>query len=525
MGMNWAGFQGLGQGFETGMRIGGAIKDSINDYKISKVREQGMAEAEAMRQNDINGAVKDNGEGDKPATTGSAQGAGDDGNYFSLERQKRMASEGGISPEVAPSGQAPAAAGAPQPSGPQEGNAMIPQEMQGAAAATGAPDTAAPAQPGGMPTMQGSPAAEGIAKAKKRFSVGNMGFDTHEEALTHAKKNTAPLMDYITKTMVPKMQEALVAQGDIPKAEAWGKWAEDKANKRHMESWASAKRSADIGDFEGAAKHLGSLYKDFNDGMSIEGQEPVKDKDGKLTGFNLKIKTDATGETRSQFVDPPTLMNMGLSALSPPAMFEMAQKQQQSADTLKAKAAIDAQNDQRTAVRQEQTDIRRDARMEKADIRRDQREQGKLETQNKHKLEQIAKEADVDLASIGKKERAKLESKVDILRENGLSPDAIRELIPHMVGGDGYKKTTDPVERRAIVTDNLVKNDPTFAREKDPAKQKAKVDQMMSVIYGNPNGTPKPGAAPAAPAAAAPAAAPKPKGTPYMKPDGTITYM
>jgi hypothetical protein len=491
--MNWGGFAGgFSHGFNSGVSMGKTVSEAIKQKKLDDVRAQGIAEATAARDQAAAASVTENG----IATPATAATPPTD-----------------INSTPAP---APAAATPPPVDSTLAGDPMTADQPQPAAPAPAAPQAAsAPAEPPAAATTA-SPAAAGMPMAKKPFSVGDKGFDTREEALAHAQKNAPPLMDYMTKTMVPKMQEALVAQGDIEKAEAWGKWAKDKDNERHMATWAKAKTAFDNGDIEGSVKHLNALHKDYDDGLTVVSQEAVKDKAGTLTGYNMKIKSDATGETRVQFVDPQTLVNMGLQTLSPIEMFNKSYATQTAASALAAKARIDAQNDERTAKRQEAADVRKDARQEQIDIRREGREGRIADRQHGYKLEELTTAEQLKEAGVTSGEKAKLQAKIDLARQNGATPEDIKTMIPHLIGAGEYKKTTDPTERRALVAADLVKNDPSFARA-DATAQNKKVDQMMSVIYGAPAAK----AAPASPAAAAPG---KGKGTPYLKPDGTVIY-
>lgn len=469
--MNWSGFaDGFSDGFRNGMAIGNSIKDAMKQKKFDDIRAKGIEEAQALRQARVEKSIQDNGE--QPAQ-----------------------------PATAPT-QAPMPA--PAPVDPEAHNRMVPPEMQAVASA----------QPA-APTM---PAAQGIsAPAQKRFSVGGQGFDTREEAVRHAEKQAPSIMDFMAKTMVPRMQQALVEQGDIEKAEAWGKWAEDRQNKRHMQEWAKAYTAAQSGNMERAADHVFNLYKDFDDGVTPVSKEVVKDKAGNVTGFNVKLKDDSTGEVRSQFISPQNIVEMGLSGLSPVAMFEQAYKRQNEASALAAKARIDAQNDARTAAREEARDVRTAAREDARDERRAAREAKAEEVKHGYRLEELATKEELEAAGITTKEKAKVKAKVDILRESGVSPEAIKELLPHMVGGDGYKRSTSPEEARRLLMTERVK-DPLF-NLRPAAEQKAILDQDMVTIYGQPTATPRAAPAPTTPSAA------KPQGIPvFDTKTGQIIY-
>lgn len=487
--MNWGGFAGgFSQGFNNGVNMGKTIGDVIKQKKLEDIRAQGIAEATAARDQASVNSVRENGvEAATPATAPNTA--------------TPPPPELSATPQSTPAPAAPAAQPAPAPSNdapPQRPQpAPSDPELNSTPQALPMPITPVPTTGSAPQEAPAMPAVQGITTPPKRFSVGGKSFDTREEALAHAKKNQPSIMDYMSKTLVPKMQEAYLAQGDMEKAEAWGKWAKEKKNEKNMETWSNAYRAAQAGDMEGAANHVFELYKGYDDGITPVSKETVKDKSGNVTGFNVRLKTEATGEERTQFIDKKALTEMGLSALSPPAMFEQVYKRQSAADQITLKATVDAQNDQRTAVREEARDRRTAVREDTRDARTAAREDKRLDKQHSNKLDEMVAGDQLKTHSMGEQERAKLQTKIDLARESGASEDEIKAMVPHLLGGAGYKKTTDPTERRAIVIDTLMKNDPMFARG-DQADQEKKVKRMMTLTYGE---DPKPATTSGAPAA------------------------
>lgn len=509
--MNWGGFAGgFSQGFNNGVNMGKTIGDAIKQKKIEDVRAQGIAEATAMRDKEVADSVKDNGAG-APATEATQP------------TPANTQTESSATPVETYPVEAPKVESVPAGSYPAAGDPMAAGQPIVAPTAA-APVAASPASP---VALQGSPDAPKLTSpmearaAKKRYSVGDASFDTAEEAHAHAAKSAPSVMDFMGKTLVPRMQEAYIAQGDLEKADAWGKWSKDKKNEKKMEDWGAAFSAAQSGNFEKAAKHVFELYKSYDDGITPLSHETVKDKSGNVTGFNVRLKTDATGEERTQFIDKKTLTEMGLSALSPQAMFEQVYKAKAAADTLSAKAAIDAQNDERTAKRQEAADVRKDARQEAADIRRENRELGRAKVQHGYKLEELTTAEDLKAAGLVKGEEAKVQGKINVLAKNGVSPEAIKELIPHMVGGDSFKKATTQEEARRLLHTERVK-DPMYSH-KTPVEQAKIIEADMATIYGTTAAAPGSKPVPASPAAAG-LPMPKPKGTPYLTPDGKVVY-
>lgn len=354
-------------------------------------------------------------------------------------------------------------------------------------------------------TSAGIAAQDGLQARK--FAVGGQEFGTRDEAMAAARKKAPSVMDFMGKTLVPRMQEAYIAQGDVEKAEAWGQWAEQRQSKKAMTEWAGAWRAASMGNIEKAADHVFNLYKTYDDGITPVSKEAVKDKDGNITGFNVRLKVDETGEERTQFIDQKALTEVGLAALSPPKMFEMQFQRQQAADKQRAELAGEMAKEGRSDNRK----IAEEGRREAAEIRKDARQQG-------YALEKLSIEKQLEASGASSKVKKDIEAKVEFLRNSGYSEDFIRGALPGILGVGDYKKATSPEETRRLAFSDRMKSDPTFGRK--PAEEQQRIiDQDMKLISGGVN----PQAAPAAGGLPAPGA--KPRGLPvYDTKTGTIVY-
>lgn len=360
MGFSWGGFsQGMNQGLQLGSKLNGLIEED----QVTRLRKQGMDEAKASAL----------------AAQGAAASSVTDNGVQGLNQS---------------------AAEAPMTAPVQTYKVDAPE-----AAPQTAPDSAEQAMPtgGNAPPSPAALAAGGTAAipAQQRYSSGMRGFDSKDAAVAHAKSKAPTDMDFFMKNAVPQIAAKYMEQGNMAKADAWTQYAQDKSTQQHMQTWAKAKRAADSGDFESAAEHLGTLHKQFDDGMSVIGQEAVKDQDGNLTGFNLKIKNDATGETRAQFVDPKTLVETGLQGLAPPQLFDMTYKRQMAADAQRARAAIDKANDQRTLDKELAVQGVKENRQDKRTIYQADREDKRVTAQEAAVLER-QKAKDNSLGSTGK---------------------------------------------------------------------------------------------------------------------------
>lgn len=337
---------------------------------------------------------------------------------------------------------------------------------------------------------------------------------TREQARAEAEKSVPSELDFFQKKGVPRIAATYLAQGSPEKAEAWQKWAENAENQRNMKTWAKAYRATQMGDFEGAADHFFDLYKSYDDGVTPISKEIVKDKDGNLTGFNVKLKVDATGEERSAFIDRNQMLEMGLAALSPPQMFEAAYKRQLVQDKAKLDAAAKAgEIRMQTAKEIALENVRQGGRI-------------KLEgVKHENDLERDVQKGKIDAANQRNKVQQELDAKVGALQKAGYSEEFINGALPEILGMSTYKKATSPEEAKRLAFGDRMKNDPSFARL--PAeKQRALIEQDMALIYGGMKPTAAP-STPAAPGASSSTTTPKPaaRGLPFLDPKtGKVVY-
>lgn len=377
-------------------------------------------------------------------------------------------------------------------------------------------DAASPTRAMDAPVQRNAGSAAGAIAASPAVAAATRGINggepmTDAQARALAEKSAPSVMEFFRKKGVPKIAETYLAQGDPAKAQAWTDWADTQDSKRNMALWAKAWRATQVGDIEGAADHFMDLYKNYDDGVTPVSKEVVKDKEGNITGFNVKLKDDSTGEERSSFVDRNQMLEMGLAALAPPQMFEMAWKRQQAQDKAKSDAAA--------KVGEAKLKLATDAALET------QRQRGRMDLQGvKHAgdLERDEQKSKLDAANQQNKVANELAAKTDALRSAGYSDDFIREALPEIIGVGQYKKATSPEEAKRLAFSDRMKNDPGFTR-KNPDQQREIIEQDMKLIYGGltpstaPGGGSAPASSPAPASGAAPAAAnPAARGLPVL---------
>jgi len=517
---------GLGsfmQGVSQGMSIGQRYKDASKEYDAQKARDEAMDAARGEQQAAIEAktaALMGLGQPGTPqatetpgVTTAAVEMANPQG--ATLPEQAPAGTHTGA-PQAAPGpapGQAAAPARAPAQAPAQPGApAMIPAkftppERPGAAArGIGAPPAAA--NPGEQTTIE---IPIGMAPSAARASQAPV---TREAAAAEAKKTVPTVLEFFQKSGVPRVAEMYAQQGDIEKASAWQKWAEDAESQRNVKTWAKAYRAVEMGDWEKAGDHIMDLYKGYADGVTPVSKETVKDKDGKVTGFNVQLKSEATGETRSQFIPTSDMATLGLTALSPPQMFEATWKQKLAGD----KAAADA----RAKVGEFKLKLAEGVALENA------KQGGRVALANlgnEHKLEQQANQGDITAKNAGKAEQAKIDAKTEAFRKAGFSEDFIKDALPDIIGVGEYKKRTSPEEtKRLLMTERL--KDPIFAG-KSMDQRRAIIAEDMQLIQEHGGAAASSAKSPASSGigAASSPKAPSGKGRPFLDTKtGAVVY-
>lgn len=458
---------GLAGGFAQGMQIGQGINELIKEDQVAKVRAQGIAEARAMQA----------------AQTPGVTDQGDMNNLTSRPQASADPAAAPVNTDLAASPvMSPAASGGVATSPVATPEATSTSQLSAAPIASADPNATALPASGGL-----------TVKGGKRFMVGDAGFDDIDSAKKHAASQAPDINDLMRKTLVPKMQAVYLEQGDTARADAWGAWGKSKDGEKKMELWGKAFTAAQRGNFEAAADHLQAMHADLDDGRTFIGRTDVKNDKGELTGFNMQYKDDKTGEEKTQFVDKHALVEMGLQGLSPQKMFEQAYKGQTAADALGAKERAAAADD----ARGERKEVVKGAIKAKADILERKAKQADaielegVKTRNREELARV--EAQLEQDGVAPKARAQVASKVALLREAGKTQQEIDALVPAILGLVEHKKTTDPTERRAIVTTELLKN-PLFLTKSEAEKRK-QVDEAISLIDQGDAARPKPAAA------------------------------
>jgi len=462
-------------GLMGGMQLGKMYREEADKAEIRDASKAALADAKQARADAVTAEMaKAMGLGGQQGTPADTPGV----EAYAVPSQSPQAAP------IDPNAQAPAPVAVPAPA-PQNPAAPIaaaatPPQSPQAPAASLDPGESIASSPVNTTTTQIAPAATPGAPVSSGLGTPPM---TEAQARALAEKKVPAVMDFFHKQGVPKIAEAYLAQGNAEKAQAWNDWAASQESQKHLKTWAQMWRASQTGDIEGMGQHAMDLYNSYDDGVTATSREVVKNKDGDITGFNVKLKDDATGEERSSFIGKEQMLDMGLAALSPPKMFEAAYARQQLQDKVKTDAAVKVgEAKMKLAGDVALEKYKQTGRVELAGVQND----GHIKLEDRRqegRLEMADHKGTIDAKNQTNKVENELVAKVDALRAGGYSDDFIRDSLPEIIGMGSYKKATSPEEARRLAFADRMKNDPTFA-SLDVDKQREAIDGDMNLIYG-----------------------------------------
>lgn len=418
MSFNFGGFAGgMAGGIERGLRIGKEMEALKKQRDVRNLIQQGLAEKEAADQVAKAAGASKVEEG--PATEGQAYRS-ETGSTVTPIQQGNVETRA-LPPMDAPSVSAPT----PNLGASSEGNAG---EAEARAAMT------APAAPVAQPTPQ---AAASTGLQAGQFYDGDKKFATRAEA---AESATGPVMSkdaYLVKSIYPKVRDYYLAQGDLEGAEKFDKYAKSKRGEAVNAAWAKVVTAPDL---ETAAKHARDLYEYVDDGITTTGHKIITKSDGTQVAM-VTMKDKATGKTSEMELTQDKIMQLAGMA-NPQKMYEDYRTQQSAAEKLKAERVIKREDRAYTRetelIKQEGSDKREAARLDAQAVRDDKRAD--------QRVNEIELKARLDADNAAK-----------------------------------FKKATDPMERRALIRSDAMKNDTKFPRMSLEEQNKYLDDAMESI--------------------------------------------
>ena len=226
------------------------------------------------------------------------------------------------------------------------------------------------------------------------------------------------VMNYYMQNTAPKLQQYWLSQGDMDKANAFGKWIQDTNVQQGMKYGAGMIRAAQMGDPDAVMNNMVKLYNQpgyFEDGFSAVKADVRRDKDGNAAGWDITLKNNKTGkETTHSFNSMDDIYKTAMQFGDPKNVFEYGMQQ--------LKAGQDAQ-----------VAIAKEDRALKVDDYKAARDQNyKLEGQNNEsQLRQAEKRAE---GTTGNKKVQDAQAAEDYLRSRGVPEESIKALAPTLIG-------------------------------------------------------------------------------------------
>lgn len=240
------------------------------------------------------------------------------------------------------------------------------------------------------------------------------------DANAHTDGQLDSVTDYYMKNTAPKLQQYWLSQGDVTKADVFGKWIQDSNVQQGMKHSAAFMRSAQTGDAEGAMNSLVKMYNQpgyFEDGMSAVNAKLLKDKSGGNAGMEITLRNDKTGETTTQTFNSMTdVYKLGMQFAAPETVFNYGMKELEAGRTAAAANAKETRDWQRDNVKAE-------------------RDHGyKLEEQNNNSLLRQAEETNKAAKGGSNGEAQRIKARVDAFKSAGKSDEWINANMTQIVG-------------------------------------------------------------------------------------------
>lgn len=239
------------------------------------------------------------------------------------------------------------------------------------------------------------------------------------------------VMGYYMQNVAPKLQQHWLANGEVDKANAFGKWIQDTNVQQGMRYGAGMIRAAQLGDPEGVMNNMVKLYNQpgyFDDGQSAVKAELRRDDKGNAAGMDITLRNDRTGEeTTHTFNSMDEVYKLAQQFGSPDQVFKFGMEQLQAGQ----KATADAAKEKRDW----------DRKLTEKEI-----DQGyKLEGQTNESQLRRAEKAEEARNGTGNRKITDAKATIAFLKENGASDEYIKS---NMAGILGIENRSRPVSSR-----------------------------------------------------------------------------
>lgn len=200
-----------------------------------------------------------------------------------------------------------------------------------------------------------------VKRAEDAAAANDQARAISTQGMQEAQANTDGSYDaqtnYYNTKVVPQLQQHWMAQGDMAKAEAFGKWMQDTNVQTGLKLGAGLIRSVQMGDPDSAKDYLMKLYNQpgyFEDGMTATEGKVTRDKDGNASGMEFTLRNDKTGKTTTQkFATLDDAYKVAMQLGQPEQVFKYGMEQLTAGQKATAELAKEEREWQRDNVKAE----------------------------------------------------------------------------------------------------------------------------------------------------------------------------
>lgn len=294
--------------------------------------------------------------------------------------------------------------------------------------------------------MKGGTFASGIKQQDQRNKLVDMQIQDLEDeragkkavrdissaGVQEAQQNTDGAMDnvmnyYMQKT-VPKIQQQYLANGDVTKADAFGKWVQDANVQQGMRYGAGMIRAAHQNDPQGVMDNMVKLYNQpgyFEDGKSAVDAKIISGDDGKPSGMAITLRDNKTGKDETHtFNSMKDVYDLAMQFGQPDQVFKFGMDQLAAGQKTAAEIAKEERDWNRTLTGKQ---VDQNYALEKDN--------------NSSQLRQAEETAKLRNPASNKKV-ADATATIAFLKQNGASDDYIRSNMAGILGIENRSRPT-----------------------------------------------------------------------------------
>jgi hypothetical protein len=292
-----------------------------------------------------------------------------------------------------------------------------------------------------------------------RFRVGDLDFDSEDQALEKARKGQRSVSDRFHDMTSERLYQTYTRQGRLDEAAKLREFTNTRQAREQFQDFNKGLQAFQSGNTEGTADYMMRHFSEVMPGAEMQSIEPIIDNQGNRVGYNLTLNHN--GRVVQQQIDEGAFRNLAENIFFNTNPQAQAERWLQQYDSAQA-AGAQAQNQERRDTLQYQRGLEKLDYQHRLQDERDDRQYRRGLNTDTHR-----KQLEIDALP------AKAAAQAQALREYGVSDEFIASAIPQMLGvrpGEGmYRKGPSPEEMAHQVNNQLLSNQMYFLAP--PAKQ------------------------------------------------------